>query len=184
MVQRKVGPGQFITSGASDPAGNAAFVVGDLSKVWLIANVRESDVGNIRPGQAIEFKVLSSRDRVFAARIDYVSDAIDVSTRRLRVRATVENADRQLKPEMFARVTIITSEEQLSTAVPREAIIYEGDGARVWVANDDKSLELRRITVGLINGNLVQVVRGLSPHEKVITKGALFIDRAASGNES
>jgi len=68
--------------------------------------------------------------------------------------------------------------------VPREAIIYEGDGARVWVANDDKSLELRRITVGLINGNLVQVVRGLSPHEKVITKGALFIDRAASGNES
>jgi cobalt-zinc-cadmium efflux system membrane fusion protein len=66
--------------------------------------------------------------------------------------------------------------------VPREAVIYEGADARVWVAADDKSLELRKITVGLINGNLVQVRGGLQPGDKVVTRGALFIDRAASGS--
>jgi membrane fusion protein, heavy metal efflux system len=183
IVQRKVGPGQFITSGASDPAGNAAFVVGNLSKVWLIINVRESDTDLVRLGQVIEFRVLSSRDRAFSGSIDYIAEAIDPNTRRLSVRATVDNPERLLKPEMFARVTIFTSGEALSPAVPREAMIYEGDRARVWVANADNSLELRQISTGLINGNLVQVLDGIRPGEKVITKGALFIDRVATSNE-
>jgi membrane fusion protein, heavy metal efflux system len=183
IVQRKVGPGQFITSGASDPAGNAAFVVGDLSKVWLIINVRESDTDLVHLGQMIEFRVLSSRERAFSGSVDYIAEAIDPSTRRLSVRATVDNPERLLKPEMFARVTIFTSGEAQSPAVPREAIIYEGDRARVWVATADNSLELRQISTGLINGNLVEIVQGVRPGEKVITKGALFIDRVATSNE-
>jgi cobalt-zinc-cadmium efflux system membrane fusion protein len=109
---------------------------------------------------------------------------MDENTRRLLVRATIENPEKLLKPEMFARVTIFTGEEKTSPAVPREAIVYEGDVARVWVAADDKSIELRRVELGLTNGNLVQVVDGLRPGEKVVTKGTLFIDRAATGNET
>jgi cobalt-zinc-cadmium efflux system membrane fusion protein len=183
IVQRKVGPGQFITSGASDPAGNAAFVVGDLSQVWLVISVRETDTEYVRIGQSIEFKLIAYANRTFSGKIDYVAEAIDSTTRRLWARATIDNVERLLKPEMFARVTILASVEEAYPAVPREAILYEGDAARVWVANGDKSLELRQIRTGMLNGNLVQVLEGLQPSERVVTKGALFIDRAAAGDQ-
>jgi cobalt-zinc-cadmium efflux system membrane fusion protein len=184
IVQRKVGPGQFITSGASDPAGDPVFVVGDLSTVWLVANVRETDALKVHVGQALECRVLSAPARVFKSNINYVASAMDPTTRRLLVRATVENPEKLLKPEMFASVSILIHEDEMSPAVPREAIIYEGDIARVWIATDDKTIALREIKTGLANGNMVQVLHGVQAGEKVVTRGALFIDRAASGNES
>ena len=181
VAQRAVGPGQYITSGASDPSGDPIFVVGDMATVWLVANIKETDGSRVRVGQPLEFGVSALPDRVFTGTVNYVAEFLDPNTRRLVVRATVENSDRALKPEMFAAVTIFAGEDQTSPAVPREAIIYEGADARVWVAGDDMSLELRKITVGLVNGNLVQVRTGLRPGEKVVTRGALFIDRAVSG---
>jgi membrane fusion protein, heavy metal efflux system len=181
VVQRKVGPGQFITSGASDPAGDPVFVVGDLSTVWVVANVRETDSLKIHPGQAVEFRVLAAPARTFTAKMKYVATAMDPATRRLLVRATVDNPDRMLKPEMFASVSIFTSDEVMAPAVPREAIIYEGDVAHVWVATDDRSLELRRFEPGLGTGNFVQAAKGLQAGEKIVTRGSVFIDRAAGG---
>jgi cobalt-zinc-cadmium efflux system membrane fusion protein len=100
------------------------------------------------------------------------------------VRATIDNPDKLLKPEMFASVTVYTSEPAMWPALPREAIIYEGDAARVWVAADDKTISLRNIKPGLINGNLVQVLDGLQAGESVVTKGGLFIDQAAAGGQT
>ena len=91
--------------------------------------------------------------------------------------------EKLLKLEMFASVTVFAGDDQLSPAVPRESIIYEGSDARVWIAIDDTMLERRKITLGLTSGNLVQVVKGLEPGDKVVTKGALFIDRAAAAND-
>jgi cobalt-zinc-cadmium efflux system membrane fusion protein len=184
VVQRKVGPGQFITAGASDPAGDPVFVVGDLSTVWLVANVRETDALKMRVGQAVEFRILAAPGRTFPARMRYVATSMDPTTRRLLVRATVDNPDRLLKPEMFASVTIFTSDDEQSPAVPREAIIYEGDTARVWVATDDKSLELRRLELGLSTGGFVQAIKGLAAGDKIVTRGSVFIDRAAAGGET
>ena len=97
------------------------------------------------------------------------------------VRATVDNAEHLLKPEMFATVNILTGEGDSAVAVPRAAVIYEGDSARIWVARSDKGIELRKIKVGLTSGPMIQVTEGLRPDERVITKGSLFIDRAAAG---
>jgi cobalt-zinc-cadmium efflux system membrane fusion protein len=177
VVQRKVGPGQFISSGASDPV----FVIGDLSSVWLTAFVRESEAAGVSLGQDIEFTVLALPGRTFKARIDYVSAAIDPSTRRLLVRATIDNKERLFKPEMFANVTIFAGEDRPSVGVLKQALIYEGDHVRLWVAHDDKSIELREIETGLTNGNLVEVRKNLKAGEAIVTKGSLFIDRAASG---
>jgi len=184
VVQRKVGPGQFITSGASDPSGDPVYVVGDLGTVWLIANIKETDSPRVRLGQALEFRVSAHPGRVFKGHVDYVAEALDASTRRLMVRANIENPDKLLKLEMFASVTILAGDDQSSPAIPREAIIYEGAEARVWTVAADKSVALRSVTLGIANGNLVQVTGGLQPGESVITRGGLFIDRAASGNES
>ncbi|MBV8698278.1 MAG: efflux RND transporter periplasmic adaptor subunit, partial [Bradyrhizobium sp.] len=177
VVQRKVGPGQYINSGASDPA----YVIGDLSTVWLTAFVRESEAADVRLGQNIEFTVLALPGRTFKAKIDYVAAAIDPATRRLLVRATMDNRDDLFKPEMFANVTIFSGDDHPSVGVPKQALIYEGEHVRLWVASDDRSLELRDVQTGLSNGNLVEVRSGLKAGEKVVTKGSLFIDRAASG---
>src|SRR5450432_3923898 len=178
VVQRKVGPGQYVNSGASDPV----FVIGDLSTVWLTAFVRETDASNVAVGQDIAFNVLALPGRPLTARINYVSAAIDPATRRLLVRATIDNKEGLLKPEMFANVTIYSASDHPAIGVPKQALIYEGDQVRVWVAHDDKSIELRQIKIGLTNGNLVEVKGNLNPGEQIVTKGSLFIDLAASGS--
>jgi membrane fusion protein, heavy metal efflux system len=178
VVQRKIGPGQYVNAGASDPV----FVIGDLSTVWLTAFVRETDAATVSVGQEIAFNVLALPGRPLTARINYVAAAIDPATRRLMVRATVDNKDGQLKPEMFANVTIYSASDHPAIGVPKQALIYEGDQVRVWVAHEDKSIELRQIKPGLTNGDLVEVHGNLRPGEQIVTKGSLFIDRAASGS--
>ncbi len=178
VVQRKIGPGQYVNSGASDPV----FVIGDLSTVWLTAFVRETDASNVSVGQEISFNVLALPGRTLTARINYVAAAIDPATRRLLVRATIDNKDGLLKPEMFANVTIYSPGDHPAVGVPKQALIYEGNQVRVWVAHEDKTIELRQIKPGLTNGDLVEVEGNLKPGEQIVTKGSLFIDRAASGS--
>jgi membrane fusion protein, heavy metal efflux system len=177
VVQRKVGPGQYVNSGASDPV----YVIGDLSTVWLLGFVRESDAAKVAVGQDVTFSVMALPGRSLTARINYVAAAIDPATRRLLVRATIDNKDGALKPEMFANVTLYSPGDHPAVGVPKQALIYEGAQVRVWVAHDDKSIELRQIKTGLTNGDLVEIVSNLKPGEQVVTKGSLFIDRAASG---
>lgn len=178
VVSRKIGPGQYVNSGAADPA----FVIGDLSTVWLTAFVRETEAAAVAVGQEMTFNVLALPGRELTGRINYVATALDPTTRRLLVRATIDNANGSLKPEMFATVTIYSPGDQPSVGVPKQALIYEGDQVRVWVAYDDKTIELRQIRTGLANGDLVEVLGNLKPGEKIVTKGSLFIDRAASSS--
>jgi cobalt-zinc-cadmium efflux system membrane fusion protein len=183
VVQRKVGPGQYVnTTSNSAAASDATYIIGDLSTVWLVAYVRESEAPNVRIGEALHFTVLAYPNRVFPANIAYVATSFDAGTRRLLVRATIDNSRGLLKPEMFASVTILTGEGDNSPAVPRDAIIYDGKVAHVWVARDDHAVEPRTIKTGLSNGPIIQVLDGLSLGEKVVTKGSLFIDRAAAGS--
>jgi membrane fusion protein, heavy metal efflux system len=179
-VQRKVGPGQYVGSGSTDPV----FIIGDLSTVWVVAFIRETEAPIVHVGQQIYFTVLAYPDRSFPATISYVAAAFDPTIRRLLVRATVNNDAELLKPEMFASVKILTGEGDKAVAVPRDAIIYEGEAARVWVVRDkdsDKAIELQRIKVGLTSGSTIEVLNGLAPGDRVITRGGLFIDRVAAG---
>lgn len=178
IVQRKVGPGQYIVSGSSDPV----FVIGDLSSVWLVAYVREGDASSVMVGQDVSFSVPANPGEVYSGKLDYVSAMLDPTSHRLLVRAKISNPDGRLKPEMFANVTVFADSKGQSVAVPRDALIYEGSDIRVWVAHEDRSIELRHIRTGLISGRMIQVTEGLSPGDQVVTKGSLFIDRAAVGS--
>jgi cobalt-zinc-cadmium efflux system membrane fusion protein len=175
VVQRKVGPGQFITAATTDPV----YVLGDLSTVWLLASVKETDVPYVKAGQPVSVHVLAYPDREFAARIVNVGSTIDPTTRRLQVRAEVENPDNMLKPEMFAEFSITVGGAEESPAVPVDAVVYEGDKARIWVQTADNRFASRSIDLGIQERRMVQVRRGLEAGDKVITRGSLFIDRAA-----
>ena len=177
VIQRKVGPGQYINVGATDPV----FTVGNLETVWLVANVRESDAPRMKVGAPVEVSVLAYPGRVFNAKLSYVAPSLDPNTRRLSVRAEIANPGRELLPEMFASFRIVTGADQLAPAVPQEAVVYEGAQARVWVARpEQKAVIARQIEVGSIANGLVEVRKGLSAGETVVASGTLFIDRAAT----
>jgi len=175
VVQRKIGPGQFITSSVTDPA----YLLGDLSTVWLLASVKETDVPYVKVGQGVTVHVLAYPDREFRAKVVNVGTTIDPTTRRLQVRAEVENPDNILKPEMFAEFSIVVGNEVTSPAVPASAIVFEGDKARVWVQAADNRFASRAVELGIQDSRMVQVLSGLQPGDKVITRGSLFIDRAS-----
>ncbi len=176
VVDRQVGPGQYLQAGGSTPL----FTIADPTTVWLVANVREADAGLVHPGQAVEVRVLAYPQRAFKARVTYVAAMLDPVTHRLPVRAQIDNHDGALKPEMFANFRILTSEASDAPAVPESAIVYEGAAAHVWVLSDDGVLSYRSIRVGRSNEGLVEVLDGLKTGERIVTQGGLFIDQVAA----
>ena len=181
VTQRQIGVGQYINSEANG-ASNPVYTISDLSTVYLIANVREVDAPLMQVGLPLEVHVLAYPDRLFKGKISWIAPSIDANTHRLLVRAEVENFDRALKPGMFANFSIITGEPSTAPAVPQEAIIYEADRARVWVAGDKDTLALREIRTGRTSDGVVEVLAGLADGERVVTSGTVFIDRAAQAD--
>jgi cobalt-zinc-cadmium efflux system membrane fusion protein len=176
VTDRQVGPGQYIQSGASSPV----FSIGDLSTVWLVADVPETDAPYIERGQTVEVRVLALPGQIFKAKLTAIGAQVDPVTRRVPVRATLANPDGKLKPQMFASFSIITSSgDSQAPSVPEEAIVREGDQARVWVVAENNTLSLRSIRTGRSNAGMVEVLDGLKSGERVVTRGSLFIDRAA-----
>ncbi|MEA2741574.1 MAG: rane fusion protein heavy metal efflux system [Acetobacteraceae bacterium] len=181
VVQRQVGLGQNIVS-ASSGASSPVFMIGDLSKVWMIGNAREEDAPALHKGNVVEVRVLAIPNKVFKARLTYVASSIDTNTHRLAVRAEVDNPNGELKPEMFASFRIITSEDAVAPGVPESAVVYEGARAHVWLADaGSKALEIRPIKIGRSRDGLVEALQGLKPGDQIVTSGAVFIDRAVTG---
>lgn len=178
VVSRRIGPGQYVSytsTGAVDPV----FVIGDLSTVWIVAYIRESAAPKMRIGQQLDFSVLAYPQTTFKANIDYVAAALDPTSRRLMVRATIDNAQGLFKPEMFASVVIYTEEGDSAPSIALDAVIYEAEKTHVWVARPDRTIELRPIKTGVTSGKRVQVLQGLQPGESVVTKGSIFVNQAA-----
>jgi cobalt-zinc-cadmium efflux system membrane fusion protein len=176
VVQRRVGPGQWLNAGGADPV----FTIADLSEMWLVAAVRELDAPLVRVGQDVQVMVNALPDRTFPARIESVANALDPATRRLSVRATVQDPEQVLKPEMFASFRIAVGQSANAVAVPASALIHRGADTSVWEALDDTRFIMRRVRTGLREGDQVQVLDGLQSGARIVTGGALFIDRAAT----
>ncbi|WP_295631436.1 efflux RND transporter periplasmic adaptor subunit [Novosphingobium sp.] len=175
VADRSVSPGQFLSAG-----GNAALMtITDLSRVWLVAQLPESEAANARLGDEVEVTTPSVPGRAFRARIDNISAALDPNTHRLPVRATVDNAEGLLKPQMFASFTIRRAlGGEPGVLVPAQAIIHEGETSRAWVQSRDGLLHARVVQVGDTEGGLTRVARGLNPGDRIVVAGALFVNEA------
>ena len=174
IVDRQIGPGQFLQAG-----GNPVFTIADPSSVWLLANVRESDAALVKVGQLMQVRVPAYPQRDFTARVTQVAALVDPVTHRLPVRAEIDNQDGALKPEMFANFRIVTSDASVGAAVPESAVVREADSAHVWVVSGDL-LSYREVKTGRTNDALVEILDGLKVGERIVTKGGLFIDQAAT----
>ena len=173
VSQRSIAAGQMIAS-----PGALALVLTNTSSVWLEAQVSEVDAGRIKVGQTLSVHVSAYPERVFTAHILSVSPGLDPDTHRLPVRAQLDNADGILKPEMFASFEINGATLQTGLAVPAEAVIREGDMARVWVVDAHRTAHCRQVTLGLVNAGYAQILDGLKAGEQVVVKGGLFVDKA------
>jgi membrane fusion protein, heavy metal efflux system len=175
ITQRRVGPGQWVSAGQGEPV----FTIADLSTMWLVANVREMDVPLIQLGQMVGVTLAALPGREFPARIVRTSAGLDPATRRLTVMAEVPDPDGALRPEMFANFRITVGEAEQSPAIPTSAVIFRGSEANIWVALPEGRFILRQITPGIRAGDMIQARDGVQVGERLVTGGALFIDRAA-----
>jgi cobalt-zinc-cadmium efflux system membrane fusion protein len=172
VVNRKIGPGQFIRADAGEPL----YSISDLSVMWLKAYVPESDIAYIRVGQELQVKVSAFPDQAFTARITSVGASSDQQTRRIVVRSEIDNPGRVLKADMFATFRIATGEPVNGPMVPVTSIIRDGDAASVWVECEPRVFERRKVLLGGETNGLVQIVSGLNPGERVVGRGAIFVD--------
>ena len=182
VVQRQIGPGQNIVSAASGES-SPVFMIGDLSKVWLVANAREDSAPFLHTGDTVQATVAALPGRIFTARLTYVAASIDPNTHRLTVHAELDNPDGALKPEMMASFRILTGRIAPAPAIPEAALVYEGETAHVWVAKPKShTLEIRQVKLGRSIGGMVEATGGIHAGEEIVTAGALFIDRAVTGD--
>lgn len=180
VIQRQVGLGQYINSAAGG-AANPVYTIGNLSKLWMIANVREADAASVKVGQPVMVRVSAYPGRIYKATITWIAPAIDPLTRRLPVRAEVDNSDGTLKAMMFANFDILVGDESTAPGIPESSIVYEGSEARVYVVKSDGAIVMRNVKLGRTRQDgMVEVESGLSPGERIVTGGTLFIDRAVN----
>ena len=176
IVARKVGPGQYVKPDNPD----ALFSIADLSTVWLLADVYESDVPLIRMGQPVKVQVAAYPKESFSARVAYVGAAVDPATHRVAVRSVVENREHKLKPDMFASFRLLTDSEVQALAVPVTAIVHDGGKTSVWVKQDGNQFGRREVAVGLEQAGYVQILSGLKAGDQVVSEGSIFISNIAS----
>ena len=172
VTARNAAPGLFVQPGTPP----APYVVTDISTMWMIANVIESDIPNYHIGQEVRVKVTAYPDRVFKGKISTISSLIDPSTHRVFVRSEIDDPGHLLLFGMYASFLIRTGEPMHSTAVPINAVVREGNGTRtVWVTKDRKHFVKRIVEIGLQRDGYVQILKGLEAGELIAGDGAIFL---------
>jgi cobalt-zinc-cadmium efflux system membrane fusion protein len=181
VVQRAVGAGQFVDS-AANGSSNALLTVTDLSRVFFVAQVAETQIASIHLDDPVRVRMQAFPDREFHARVAYIAPTVDPTSHRIAVRAEVNNPDGLLKPGMFGSFSISSGAGTQKLGVAEDAVIFEGDTARVWIVGPSHTLALRYIKAGQTIDGTVEVLSGLRPGDRVVTSGSVFIDRAAQGD--
>lgn len=172
IVTRNAAPG-FLTQPGTAPA---PFSVGDLSTMWMIANVIETDAPAYRLGQRVEVRVPAYPDAVFRGRVTALGSTIDPNTHRQLVRSEIDDPQHLLRSGMFASFLIHIGDPMRSLAVPADAVVREGDGTMtVWVTSDNHHFVKRTVAIGMRQDGWVQILQGLQGGENIVTDGAVFL---------
>jgi cobalt-zinc-cadmium efflux system membrane fusion protein len=177
-----------LTKGEVVETTEKLFAVADLSEVWVLGNIPEKDIPFIRqegggPDQKIEILLNAYPNEVFHGKITYVGDVLEARTRTMNLRIEVPNPDRKLKPEMFATIRVYSEPEKNVLAVPEQAIQRERDRKFVFVQRDQDTFEVRNVTLGESNGEVVKVLDGLREGEQVVTAGAFILKSELLGEQ-
>ena len=164
-----------ITRGEVVEMEQKLFTVADLSDVWVVGNVPEKDVQFIRKDQKVDVIVSAYPHAIISGTITYIGDVLNPATRTMRLRVTVQNPGRLLKPEMFATVLVYASPTPDALTLPIEAVQNGPSGTVVFVQRGTNDFEVRTVKVGSEQGEVVTVLEGVSAGEQVVTKGSFVL---------
>jgi membrane fusion protein, heavy metal efflux system len=164
-----------ITRGEVVETDQKLFTVAELSHMWVVGKVPEKDVQHIRKDQKVDVMLAAYPHAIFSGAITYIGDVLDPATRTMRLRVTVANPDRLLKPEMFAAVRVHSAPTPDALTLPLEAIQDGLAGKIVFVRRGASEFEVRKVTLGSEQGDMVVLLDGVSEGEAVVTKGAFVL---------
>jgi cobalt-zinc-cadmium efflux system membrane fusion protein len=173
VVQQHVAPGEIV--GPDTPI----LTLCDLSEVAVKCDLPEADVAAIKLGLPVEASVQAYPNRNFAGKITFVGSKLDHDTRTVPLRAVMDNRDRLLKLDMFVDVRIKCN-AKTAVLCPRDAVHHVAERTVVYVRKADRGFEQRQISTGIADGDLIEVVNGLSEGEQVATKGSLLLQTKLS----
>lgn len=176
IVARNVNPGLEVQGQYGGGSAAELFTIGELDRVWVFADIYESDLARVTPSMKVEVSAVSFPGKSYAGIVDWVGGTLDPVTRMMRVRCVLENPDRLLKPEMYATVRV-TVPERTSLSVPRTAVVRLGDYDFVFASTGftrDGRTKFERVpvTVEDTEGGRLEVLRGLAVDTPIAINGA------------
>jgi membrane fusion protein, heavy metal efflux system len=144
---------------------------------WVEADVFESDIALVHPGESVRVSVTAFPSKTFTGRVSGIYSTVDPNLHRQTVRCEVVDSARDLRPGMLATVTIELRPPMEALAIPADGVVREGDGTlTAWVTSDRRQFTQRIIKTGLREDGRVQILAGLQPNELVVTRGAIYLD--------
>jgi cobalt-zinc-cadmium efflux system membrane fusion protein len=169
VLERKITIGQIV-----QPA-EIAFMVADLSNVWMVADIPELNAGGVTVHQPVEAEIPAFPKETISGRLSFVSATVNPETRTVRVRMNLANPRGKYKPAMLATMTL-QDKIQREEVVPLTAIVREDNQDNVFVEKSPDTFLLRQITTGEQFGDARVVKSGLAPGEKIVVDGAFHLN--------
>jgi len=142
----------------------------DPRLLWADAEIYEKDIAAVQLGQDVEIAVPAYPGKLFHGKVSYIEDVVDEQTRTITVRAEVNNEDGELKPGMFADVSILLAQTSQHLAVPANAVLDDGQEKIVFVAQGERFVR-RRVETGHAHGGWIQILAGLKQGETLVVEG-------------
>jgi cobalt-zinc-cadmium efflux system membrane fusion protein len=180
VILRNINPGVEVQGQYSGGTPLELFTIGDLDRVWVLAEVYEMDLPRVKLGSAVTVKAVAYPKRTFKGKVDWVSGSLDPTTRTARVRCSLENSDHALRPEMYV-TAYLTVEQQQALALPHAALLRLGEATLVFVNKGslpDGRIRFVRVPVQVDLGESskwVVVQHGLEAGTSVVTSGAILL---------
>jgi cobalt-zinc-cadmium efflux system membrane fusion protein len=151
------------------------FTVADLSRVWVTANIFESDLGSVQTGDPAEVVTRASATNL-SGTVDYISAIVDPNTRAIGVRVVANNPNGILKKQMYVRVLLHSRRDETGSLAPVSAILRDDEDLPfVYLNNADGSYSRRRVTLGTRVGDQYETTEGLKTGDQVVIEGGLFL---------
>jgi membrane fusion protein, heavy metal efflux system len=172
VSERKANPGLEVRPDLADPL----FVITDPTRLWVMIDLPERNLAKVEPGHPVAVEVDAWPGERFPGTIEKVGETVDPATRRIQVRCSLPNPARRLKPEMYARVTLLADEHQRALRVPNGALITEGLYSHLFVEKSPGVFEKRRVALRLQDRDYSYIASGLNPGERVVASGALLLN--------
>jgi membrane fusion protein (multidrug efflux system) len=162
---------RLVSRGEYVQPGQALFELVALDPIEVEFRLAEKDVARVKPGVPVDVRVAPYPDQIFRATVTVVAPTVDPQSRTLRVRAELPNPDGRLRPGLFARADLGVSQRTGVAMIPEEAVLQRADGAVIFRMNGADRVERRVIEVGIHDGGSVEVLHGLAPGDRVVTRG-------------